>query len=317
VEVAAETLPALATAATAATADSPEALASQPVKATDAAADLARTSRRRWIVGAAALAVPTLAYVVWNSPLVSPHSQLDALNTAQLIDAKFLFESAKKLARDGKWPEAIWRLQRAAELDGGNGENFAIQAYCLLQQNNIAGGSDLGRSAIEANYSNSAVLNNYGYALLKDRRFDLAASNLRAALKMAPNEAAIHHNFAILMLAEEHPREAVRHIRRALELHPADSMELHRNAALIFAEVAAPGSPLEQDAIQHLETAIRAGLDRRTLASGKGNLERILKLAKEKDASNLGTRDPSASSVRLIYPSANHSALPSVALLKP
>lgn len=298
--------------------------------------------RLRWLAGmAGAAAAVAVGYAAWfgdrpQEPVMAPVASLEApiipsatplsttptalpttdsvpldpvleprLVAVDLTDGERVRIAARELMAEAKWQEALVKLQEAADLSGESGENFALQAYCTLQDDHYQSGSSLGKSALQANYATPAVLNNYGYALLKTKRYGMARRMLEDAARLAPEDAVIRHNLCVLELAEGHFDEAVRQVRLALEFDPAGSVELHWNAAIAYAEASATNPDLEESAVRHLEAAVRAGLDRETLSRGPNALRKVAQIVEDKNVRCVLASHPESSPSRLIHPDAS------------
>jgi tetratricopeptide (TPR) repeat protein len=155
---------------------------------------------------------------------------------------------------------------------------------------------------VQANFVTPAVLNNYGYALLKTKRLVMARRILEDAARLAPQEGPIRHNLGVLEIAERRYDEAIRQIRLALECEPNASAELHWNAAIAYAEASAATPEYEDLAVEHLEAAIRAGIDQDTLGKGPGALQKAWQIVAEKNVRCVPASRAEISGSRLMQP---------------
>jgi len=111
------------------------------------------------------------------------HARLAAENWPE--DAVLQFNLGNLLARLGRDPEALERLERSVEIDPGYAE----------------------------------ARNEIGLIYLRLDRPDIARRELEAGLRARPDLAPLHKNLARVALAEGRTREAVEHLERALSLY--------------------------------------------------------------------------------------------------
>lgn len=226
---------------------------------------------------------------------------------AERLSAKALAEIA-----DARWSEALVTLQKAGKAGAPRGENLALQAYCLIHDRLFMSAASKCRDALASDFRSPAVLNNYGYALIKTKRYSLARQMLEEAVRLAPNQPEIHYNLAQAALGDDRVEQAVEQIELALELSPDPSCELRWTAARIFAragEKAAPDATAvetvkgwEKRAAEQLETAVSRGLDPQLLDAAEESLRPIALAVKAKNVRCVNPQANFDATERVIYP---------------
>lgn len=146
-----------------------------------------------------------------------------------------------------------------------NAEVHASLAFCQVNQANHDAAVYHGLQAISLGYENGAVWQIVGYSAWRSAQRDRALEYLNRAIELDPtlqqawlSRAFIHYSIA--RKTKSLPRDAMADIERALEIGP-ETGHVHFLAALIYAAAAEEDDDYAQGAIEHIDAALRLGLD--------------------------------------------------------
>lgn len=218
--------------------------------------------------------------------------------------AAALRQSANELMSQCRWAEALVKLQYGLQAGDAAGPNYALQAFCTLNDKLYHGGGHFSRLALDANYKTVASHNNYGFALLKTRRLEMARKQLQAALDAAPDHPVVGHNMAMLEFAEGNAEQAINRLRTVISQQSDPSAELWWDAALALVATNRPWEEIEAEVRVYVERAIAAGLETEHQSGAPQPLRELIEtLGSPKEHSTSDDSPaPAFRSRRLIYP---------------
>jgi protein O-mannosyl-transferase len=119
--------------------------------------------------------------------------------------------------------------------------SFALLAtpYAYVTDKQIAYWQDslaLFGHALEVTKNNAVAENNFGQALMENKRPDLAAPHLQAAVRLAPELASAHYNLAVLLQRASRTDDAAReyHLALTASSDPLEMAQAHNNLGILY-----------------------------------------------------------------------------------
>ncbi len=151
---------------------------------------------------------------------------------------------------------SAWESLQESWKQTESAESAASLAYCCAEMGNRDEAAAFFDSAAKRGLKTPAVLNNLGYSLSKQRKFEEATARLRDAIRLEPKLQAAHHN-----LAEAEWKLALEEFTKAKASRslPSKDAAARQEAKDAAARHEARGMELYRSAFKHIDTARRTG----------------------------------------------------------
>jgi len=198
---------------------------------------------------------------------------VDHLNRALWEDPEYgdaLLERGKAYAKLGKYSAAFDDFH-AVYTSTKSPEVSGYRAYCLSRLDHHEEALDSYRIAIDAGTRSAAVFNNEALSMLKKERWTEAEACLLNALELDPTLLAAHRNLALVyvnLAVEETPvdQQMLDRVESAVAVCPP-SADLYLQSAVLTALAARNGTIDAQTAIKYVALAVRCGCEPEKIVS--------------------------------------------------
>jgi type IV pilus assembly protein PilF len=147
-----------------------------------------------------------------------------------------MFDLGAQYYRNGNYPLARDRLERAVELDSRNAAAHSLLALTLVQLGNMRLAAESFNRAVRLKPNDKDVRNTYGIFLCEQGEFDDALEQFDRAIRIVENDTRWIEmtNAGVCVVKKPDLARAEEYFRDALQLRPAYGEALMQMAALKF-----------------------------------------------------------------------------------
>ena len=166
-------------------------------------------------------------------------SSLNRSSSADEEEARQLYTSGLKAAKEGNYRAAVELLEASTARDPHNSSAFNDLGRAYLSLNELPQAVVALRKATEVNPEDPYAFNNLGLALMRERKFDEAVPAFKKQLEINPQDRFVHPNLGLLYLRTNEYEKAAAEFEIAAEASPDDAT-INANLGHAYAKARQP-----------------------------------------------------------------------------